>query len=149
MSWLSDDRWSCPGCSTTVVGSPQLRERAQLEHAERHRTPDPEPGTAPDPPRPRRARPRRSRAPVPVGRPLQEAAEVARLLGAGVRSVAVARRCASAVSYQHELAHRALLPREHGSERGYQQHRYDDTPACAPCLDAHAEHNETLERRSA
>lgn len=30
------------------------------------------------------------------------------------------------------------LPREHGSERGYQQHRHRrDLPACGPCLIAH------------
>lgn len=30
------------------------------------------------------------------------------------------------------------LPREHGSERGYQQHRSrDDMPACEPCQVAH------------
>ena len=35
---------------------------------------------------------------------------------------------------------RRPLPREHASERGYQQHRsHDDMPACDPCLAAHRE----------
>jgi hypothetical protein len=33
------------------------------------------------------------------------------------------------------------LPREHGTERGYQQHRHrGDLPACGPCLVAHRSH---------
>lgn len=36
------------------------------------------------------------------------------------------------------------LPREHGSERGYQQHRHRrDLPACQPCLLAHRSHTRT------
>ena len=35
---------------------------------------------------------------------------------------------------------RILHEREHGTPRGYQQHRHLGLPACDPCLDAHAEH---------
>lgn len=40
------------------------------------------------------------------------------------------------------------LPREHGTERGYQQHRNHD-PACNACKRAHYLHNVALERRKA
>jgi hypothetical protein len=32
------------------------------------------------------------------------------------------------------------LPREHGTERGYHQHRYDREAVCDPCRQAHADH---------
>ena len=36
---------------------------------------------------------------------------------------------------------RPFLPVEHGTERGYQQHRHRrDLPACQPCREAHAAH---------
>lgn len=35
---------------------------------------------------------------------------------------------------------RTRYPREHGSVRGYDQHRHLGLPACGACLDAHAEH---------
>ena len=36
---------------------------------------------------------------------------------------------------------RPAAPREHGSEKGYQQHRHRrDMPACQPCLAAHSQH---------
>lgn len=82
-------------------------------------------------------------------------AEVARLLAAGVRDEATAWLCAAAhLRLQRERAEARLRrvdggppwprPREHDSERGYQQHRYDQTPACDPCRAAHAlEHRRT------
>lgn len=36
---------------------------------------------------------------------------------------------------------RPRLPREHGTERGYQQHRTWRDPACGRCLLAHQQHN--------
>lgn len=36
---------------------------------------------------------------------------------------------------------RPRLPREHGTERGFQQHRTDRTPPCGRCLYAHQLHN--------
>lgn len=36
---------------------------------------------------------------------------------------------------------RPALPREHGTERGYQQHRHRKEAACTECLDAHAQNN--------
>lgn len=36
---------------------------------------------------------------------------------------------------------RPRKPEEHGTERGYQQHRYRGTKACDVCRAAHAEHN--------
>jgi hypothetical protein len=51
-----------------------------------------------------------------------------------------------AVVLAHRLDHvreyqgrRTRYPREHGSVRGYQQHRHLGLPPCEPCLDAHAE----------
>lgn len=40
------------------------------------------------------------------------------------------------------------MPREHGTERGYQQHRIHE-PACEECRRAHYLHNVALERRKA
>jgi len=41
---------------------------------------------------------------------------------------------------------RRPMPREHGSERGYQQHRTRHEPACGRCLYAHQIHNEAVSR---
>lgn len=73
-------------------------------------------------------------------------AEASRLVALGL-SRAVANDCAQA--YVRHRRRTRLLRREHGSERGYQQHRYDGTPTCTPCKDAHAQHNESPERRTA
>lgn len=70
--------------------------------------------------------------------------EANRLLAAGVQSEEIAWMCAGAFIRHQDAARPWPRPREHGSERGYQQHRYDDTPACAPCRAAHAhEHRRT------
>lgn len=40
-------------------------------------------------------------------------------------------------------------PREHGTDRGYQQHRHrNDMPACEPCKAAHREHAASKKMRS-
>lgn len=46
---------------------------------------------------------------------------------------------------------RPRKPEEHGTERGYQQHRYNGTPYCAACREAHTRHNnpEAKQRRRA
>lgn len=89
-----------------------------------------------------------------------EIAEVVRLLAVGVRDPAIAALCASSLAYQREsrppprrrraiapAPRRRYLPREHGSERGYQQHYTDRTDACLPCRVAHSRHN--YQRRTA
>lgn len=39
------------------------------------------------------------------------------------------------------------LPREHGTDRGYQQHRQHAEPACASCKAAHVRHNYEGDKR--
>lgn len=65
-------------------------------------------------------------------------------------SVGVARRIAATLVYEQlasrhrqagALGGRPRTAREHGSERGFRQHRTDLTPACGPCLSAHTAHN--------
>jgi len=40
-------------------------------------------------------------------------------------------------------------PREHGSEKGWRQHRTDGTVPCPPCLAAHSRHNLGQQRTAA
>jgi hypothetical protein len=39
---------------------------------------------------------------------------------------------------------RTPLPREHGTNRGYKQHEYNNEPACQPCKDAAAAYRRAL-----
>jgi hypothetical protein len=41
---------------------------------------------------------------------------------------------------------RPRLPEEHGTERGFQQHKARKTMACAGCLVAHASHERSRAR---
>ena len=66
--------------------------------------------------------------------------EYARLIALEV-SPRVARVLAHRLDHVREhRGRRTRYPREHGSVRGYHQHQYLGLPACGPCLDAHAEH---------
>ncbi|TFV83131.1 hypothetical protein [Blastococcus sp. CT_GayMR16] len=81
-----------------------------------------------------------------------EAQEVVRLFAAGVQDPSIALLCASALCVQREqrrelTRRRHYRPREHGSDRGYYQHRYDGTPPCRSCRIAHG--REARDRRSA
>lgn len=73
-------------------------------------------------------------------------AEYCRLLRAGVSP----RSAAVVVLEQQRRRPRpdpgpTPAPREHGTERGWRQHRTDGTEACSDCKAAHSRHN--LDRR--
>ncbi|RBY82667.1 hypothetical protein DQ240_18390 [Blastococcus sp. TF02A-26] len=69
--------------------------------------------------------------------PTPERAEFERLVRAGVTP-----RVAATIALEQRDRRRGpgrpALAREHGTNRGYHQHRSRGEDACAPCLDAHA-----------
>lgn len=77
--------------------------------------------------------------------PSAEWAEYLRLVRSGVTTTV-----AATVVLEHHRRRRVTgpvrLPREHGTERGYHQHRADGTERCAPCVAAHTRHNARARR---
>jgi hypothetical protein len=80
--------------------------------------------------------------------PTPEWAEYLRLVRSGVPTTVAA----TVVLEQHRRTRRTggrpRAPREHGTERGYWQHRADHAPACPPCRAAHTAHNLAARRAS-
>lgn len=67
-------------------------------------------------------------------------AEYLRLVRAGVHyPVAASLVLEQLARRPRRSGHR--LPREHGTERGWRQHRHDGTTACRRCAAAHSRHN--------